>query len=94
VALEAIKLKDIAERLNSFSWDIMTLLVQNEQLTYTQIKKAMGGKQEKTNKELARLEGALLIESKKDGGDERRKIFYLSQNGMEIMKYKKEGEKR
>lgn len=88
-----IPLKDVADKLNSISWDILDMLSVNEQLTYKDIRDALGGKQDKTNKEIARLEGALLIGSKKDDGDERKKIFTLSQNGKNILILKMKGEK-
>lgn len=89
---ESVFLKDIAVKLSSVSWDIIEMLYKSKYLTYKDIRDALGGKQDKANKEIARLEGAMLIESKKDDDDERKKIFTLTEYGISILKYKESGE--
>lgn len=87
-----VPLKDISSKLNDFSWLILNTLAEKEYVQYTFIKNNLfNGKQEKANKEIARLEGALLIESSEDTDDGRKKIFTLSEYGKYILKYRKKG---
>lgn len=85
---DIIFLKDIAHNLNSLSWDILEMLNNEEYLTYTDIKNRFKKSQEKLSKEIARLEGGLLIEFKKDSEDERTKPFTITSNGKNILKFK------
>lgn len=88
-----IPLKDISSNLNELSWLILNLLAEKESVQYTDIKNTLfGGKQEKTNKEIARLEGACLIESTEGADDGRKKIFTLSEYGKSVLKHRKKGD--
>jgi len=84
----SISLDDIAKNLNLISWDILKMLSKNEFLSYSQIKEKIGISQEKTSKEIARLEGALLINSRRDDIDQRVMKFSLTENGLKITEYK------
>lgn len=88
---DSIFLRDIAHKLSSISWDILEMLEKQEFLTYTDIKNRFKMSQEKLSKEIARLEGGLLIEFKKDSQDERTKPFTITINGKNILKIKKGG---
>lgn len=83
-----ILLKDIANSLNAMSWDILQMLKSNEKLSYSEIKQKLNVSQNKVSKELARLEGALLVSSKKDEIDARVYNFTLSENGLKVLKIK------
>ncbi|WP_031368487.1 winged helix DNA-binding protein [Clostridium botulinum] len=80
-----IFLKDIAKGLNNISWDILSMLKANEKLSYGNIKDKLNISQNKVSKELARLEGALLIDSKRDEVDARVYVFTLTENGFKIL---------
>lgn len=88
---DVIFLKDVARKLSSMSWKILEILNSEECLTYTDIKSRFKLSQEKLSKEIARLEGGLLIEFKKDYQDERTKPFVITINGINILKIKKGG---
>lgn len=83
-----ISLSDVAKNLNPISWDILKMLSRTEYLSYSQIKEKIGVSQEKVSKEIARLEGALLITSKRDDIDQRVMKFSLTENGLTILNYK------
>lgn len=85
---DSIHLSDIADKLSSICWDILNMLSQREYLTYTEIKNSLKLSQEKSSKEIARLEGALLVDSKRDNVDERVRKFYLTIHGTNIIKFK------
>lgn len=88
-----IPLKDILASLNESSWLILNMIADKEYVQYTDIKNILfNGKQEKTNKEIARLEGAVLIKSSEGSDDGRKKIFTLSEYGKNILKLRKKGE--
>lgn len=80
-----IALKDIAKGLNNISWDILEMLKRNEKLSYGDIKDKLGISQNKVTKELARLEGALLVETKRDEIDSRIYNFTVTTNGIKIL---------
>ena len=86
---DAILLKDIAQRLNSISWDILTLLYKTEELSYSEIKNKLKVSQDKASKEIARLEGALLVDSRRDDIDTRYIKFKITDNGMNIMQHRR-----
>lgn len=86
--MDTIALEDISKNLNSISWDILKMLSKTEFLSYSEIRNKLGISQEKTSKEIARLEGALLIGSKRDEIDQRVLKFYLTENGLKILNYK------
>lgn len=83
-----IFLTDIAKGLNNISWDILSMLKANEKLSYGNIKDKLNISQNKVSKELARLEGALLIDSKRDEIDARVYVFTLTENGFKILDIK------
>lgn len=84
-----IQLEDIAAALNNISWDILSMLSKTESLSYSEIKKKLNVSQDKASKEIARLEGGLLIKSKRDDIDSRLLKFSLTDNGLDIIKYRK-----
>lgn len=84
----SIPLEDIAKNLSPISWDILKMLQKSEYLSYSEIKNKIGVSQEKASKEIARLEGALLITSRRDEIDQRILKFSLTENGLEILNYK------
>lgn len=84
--MDSILLEDIKQKLNSISFDILQMLSKNETLTYSQIKDKLKVSQHKITREIARLEGALLIEGKKSEFDGREIIFNLTINGQKILK--------
>lgn len=81
-----IPLLEIKNKLNSHSWDILEMLKKNESLTYTEVQRRLGLGQSKVSKELARLEGALLIEAEKNGIDGRVLDLKLTEYGLQILK--------
>lgn len=87
--VEVIAIKEIASKLNSISWDIISMLSKAEYLSYSDIKKKLNISQNKVTKELARLEGALLIEYRRDEIDARILKFNITNYGTSIIKYRK-----
>lgn len=87
---DIIRLADIAKALNSISWDILKMLTKNESLTYSQVKTKLGVGQTKATNELNRLRGALLIQANRDELDARILHFSITDNGMKILKYKRD----
>lgn len=85
---DVIALKDIAKNLNSISWDILDILSKKENIKYNELKKILKISQEKAYKEIARLEGALLIFSKQDDRDKRILRFNITENGLKILNYR------
>ena len=83
-----IPLIEIRKKLNSHSWDILELLNSKESLTYSEVQKKLGVGQAKISKELARLEGALLIESERNPMDSRVLYLRLTEYGLQILKLK------
>ncbi|UOE78391.1 hypothetical protein [Parageobacillus thermoglucosidasius] len=83
-----IPLEEIANNLNDVSWDILNIL-RNEPVNFIELKSRLSLGQEKVYKELARLEGACLIHFKKDPKDQRSNIYYLTNYGKSVFKYKK-----
>lgn len=84
-----VLLVEIANGLNAISWDILDMLNKKECMSYSEIKERLKVGQNKATKELARLEGGTLIKSKRDNIDARLLHFYLTENGIKILKYKK-----
>lgn len=84
--MDSVSLVEIKKNLNSISMSILEMLSNNESLTYTEIKDRLGIGQNKVTKELARLEGALLITSKKSELDGREVKLSLSSYGHKILK--------
>jgi len=83
-----ISLSDIAKRLNSISWDILEILSKKENISYKDLKNYLKISHEKCSKEIARLEGALLIQEKDDPRDQRKSNFNISEYGLKILRYK------
>lgn len=83
-----IPLSEIKNKLNSHSWDILEMLKKNEALTYTEVQRRLGLGQSKVSKELARLEGALLIEAEKNSIDGRVLDLKLTEYGLQILNLK------
>lgn len=83
-----IPLIEIRKKLNSHSWDILELLNSKESLTYSEVQKKLGVGQAKISKELARLEGSLLIESERNPMDSRVLDLKLTEYGLQILKLK------
>lgn len=86
--LDAILIKDIAAILNAIDWDILEMLNRCEKLSYSEIKSKLNISQNKISKELARLEGALLIETRRDEVDSRMLNFSITQYGTKILSFK------
>lgn len=85
---EYILLKDIAKQLNPISWDLLQILNKTEMISYSELKKKLNLSQSKVSKELARLEGALLVNSERDNVDQRVIYFKLTAAGCKILNYK------
>ncbi len=86
--MEYVSLEEIAKNLNSISWDILSLLSKKENLSLDDIKSKLNLSSMKIYKEISRLEGGVLINSKKDSQDWRRLNFNITEYGIKILKYK------
>lgn len=84
-----ISLETIAKRLNPLSWDILQMLSKTEFLSYGEIREKLKVSQDKASKEIARLEGGALIDSRRDDIDQRVVKFCINEYGLQIMNYKK-----
>lgn len=82
-----IQLKEIADNINAIGWKALDLL-RNNQLSFLKLKGELGLSQEKTYKELAKLEGALLITASRGIEDQRVILYSLTKYGEEILKFK------
>lgn len=80
-----IPLNEIAANLNEFGWRILKLIKKNERATFNELRNELGLSQEKSYKEVARLEGALLIVSKRDPKDQRSNLYSLSEYGEKLL---------
>jgi len=78
-----ISLDDIAAGLNQISWKILKLL-KSDSLSYSELKKHLDCSQEKVSKEIARLEGACLVFSKRNTMDQRIVDYSITQHGLDI----------
>lgn len=83
---KSIALKEIKENLTSISVNILEILYKNESLSYKDIVEKLKVGQNKASKEIARLEGALLIQSKKSDIDGRENKLTLTLYGQQILK--------
>ncbi len=87
--MESIPLKDIADGLTDISWDILDILSRKQNLTYNELRKSLGLSADKSFKEVARLEGGRLIESKRDPKDQRVMLLNISDYGTKIKRFQK-----
>ncbi|MED5052567.1 winged helix DNA-binding protein [Anoxybacillus rupiensis] len=82
-----IPLEEILKNLNEISWDILDIL-KDQSLNFVDIRSRLSLSQEKAYKELARLEGACLIQSKQNTKDQRSKIYSLTPYGESVFEFK------
>jgi len=82
-----IPLEEISKNLNEISWDVLSLL-REQPLNFVDIRSRLSLSQEKAYKELARLEGACLIQTKQSTKDQRSKIYSLTPYGENVFKFK------
>jgi len=85
VDITSISLEEISKRLNVLSWDILRMLNKTEYLRYSEIKTKLKVSQDKASMEIARLEGACLIESQRDEVDKRILKFKITDYGISIL---------
>lgn len=83
--MKSIPLDEIAANLNMFSWKILELLSKIESSNFLEMKRELELSQEKSYKELARLEGALLIVSKRDPRDQRSVLYSITEYGKNVL---------
>jgi DNA-binding MarR family transcriptional regulator len=88
--MKSVPLMEIAKNLNSISWSILKLLNHQQSISYSTVRQELEISQEKASKELARLEGAYLIESKRDMKDQRFSLYTMTRYGKEILCLRKE----
>lgn len=86
--MTSIRLEDVAGKLNAISWEMLELLLKQKDVSYHNLRNQLNVSQEKCSREIARLEGALLIHSDKDPKDGRILLFNITENGKEILKHK------
>lgn len=83
----SIPLSEIARALTPLSWDILDMLQSTEYITYTMLKDRLDLRShDKASKEIARLEGALLITVNRDQRDQRKVTISMTRYGFEILK--------
>ncbi|MGP9043230.1 hypothetical protein [Cytobacillus kochii] len=82
-----INLKEIANNTNSIGWLVLDLL-RKEQLTFMKLRSELELSQDKTYKELARLEGGLLISTERDPKDQRVALYSLTKYGKAVFDFK------
>lgn len=83
-----IPLSEVASNLNDFSCRILKLLEDHKQVNFKEIKQHVGLSQEKTYKEIARIEGALLINVQRDPNDQRSVLYSLTEYGAAVLQIK------
>ena len=76
-----IPFSEVAANLNDFSWKVINFLYVRKQVSFNELRQHVGLSQEKTYKEIARLEGALLIHSERDPNDQRSVRYSLTKYG-------------
>ncbi|WNC17914.1 MarR family winged helix-turn-helix transcriptional regulator [Brevibacillus brevis] len=78
----------ISKRMTDSSWEILQILKSKESLAILDLMALSQLKQSKFSTELARLDGAALIEQQKDPKDNRRIFVSINENGLAIMSYR------
>jgi len=79
-----INVQDLTTSFNKLSWDILEL-IQKEPVNYKKLREETGTSQDKMYREIARLEGAMLIVSEKDAVDQRVTNYSLSEYGKYVL---------
>lgn len=82
-------LQVISQRMSESSWEILQILSTKEYLPVLNLMASSQLKQAKFFAELARLDGAALINQQKDPKDNRRILVSISDNGLALLSYKK-----
>ncbi|MBU8908069.1 MarR family transcriptional regulator [Desertibacillus haloalkaliphilus] len=86
--MESVSLNEIANGLNVLSWDVLEYLNNHPSQSYSAIRVKFGFSQEKISKEMARLEGAVLVKVERDPNDNRSMVYNITRYGRSILKMK------
>lgn len=78
--------KEIAKGLNETSWGILRFLRKIEDASYKDIKEKFKFSHGKLEKEIARLEGAVLIKTIRNSEDMRFLKYIITKHGQEVIK--------
>jgi DNA-binding MarR family transcriptional regulator len=83
--MDCIPLEEIGGTLNDLTWTILKIIQEHSGITYTEILKISNTAKDKCRIEIARLEGARLIESHRDPLDQRHLPFKVTQYGEKLL---------
>lgn len=88
--MTSITLEDIARRVSQTGWIILEILTKVESSPSNHLKERLSISHEKLQKEIARLDGPLLIDRSIDEFDARKLSYSISNYGLELFnKYNK-----
>ncbi|MBU8908247.1 hypothetical protein [Desertibacillus haloalkaliphilus] len=81
-------MKDVAKHLNEISWKTLDVIDRNENVTYLKLLELLSISKNLVHKEIARLEGAVLITTERNPLDNRSFYYHLTNYGEQILAYK------
>jgi DNA-binding MarR family transcriptional regulator len=82
-----IPIKEIVEGFSTDTWKLLAFIVENPGQSYRDLRTELNFTQTKTEKELSRLEGALLIKTERNPGDKRLTLYKTTDYGREALKF-------
>lgn len=85
---DVIKVKDIAEHISELGWKLLTYLDKKENMTMIEIKELLKCNDVRLYAELRILETALLLKRKFQDNNGKKKLYSITFQGMEILKFK------
>lgn len=85
---DIIYIKDIAKNISDLGWKLLTCLDHKEYMTILEIKELLKCNDVRLYTELRVLETALLLKRKYQESNGKKKNYYITLQGMEILKYK------
>lgn len=80
---------EIAKGLNEVSWKILGHIQRYEDISFKNVKETFKLSHGKAEKEIARLEGAVLIQTVRNSEDMRFLQYIPTEHGMEVWKLRK-----
>ncbi len=85
-----INIESIGKALNVTSFDILKMLKERKYMRAIEIRRLLEKSQEKASKEIARLEGGLLIRLAVTN-DDRLRSYEITEYGLEVLRLKGKG---
>lgn len=89
---DVINIRDIAPYISELGWKLLDYLNKKEYNTMNEMKGLLKCGDIRLFTELRILETALLLKRKFQDNNGKKKVYYITLHGMEILKYKPEEE--